>query len=58
MLLEDLNMTVNLHIALEGCSLDFFITLCSRSSVVGTPAQTNYLASNSSWIPLPVTGEV
>lgn len=55
MSLEDFNMTVkarvdgtvNLHNALEGCTLDFFITLSSWTSVIGTPTQSNYLASNS-----------
>ncbi|KAL9018352.1 MAG: hypothetical protein Q9185_004321 [Variospora sp. 1 TL-2023] len=52
---EDFNMTVkarvdgvvNLHTALETCSLDFFLTLSSWTSVIGTPTQSNYLASNS-----------
>lgn len=55
MSLDDFNSTVkarvdgviNLHTALEQCTLEFFITLSSWTSVIGTPTQTNYLASNS-----------
>ncbi|KAL8876436.1 MAG: hypothetical protein Q9192_008864, partial [Flavoplaca navasiana] len=55
MSLDDFNSTVkarvngviNLHTALEQCPLEFFITLSSWTSVIGTPTQTNYLASNS-----------
>lgn len=39
--------TINLHNALSGSPLDFFVTWSSWTSIFGVPVQTNYLASNS-----------
>ncbi|KAL8827122.1 MAG: hypothetical protein Q9191_003380 [Dirinaria sp. TL-2023a] len=55
MTLDDFNTTVkprvqgtlNLHNALQNAPLDFFVTWSSWTSIFGTLAQTNYLASNA-----------
>lgn len=39
--------TMNLHAALQGVPLDFFIMTSSVSGTLGTPAQSNYAAANS-----------
>lgn len=39
--------TMNLHTALQGASLDFFIMTSSVSGTLGTPGQSNYAAGNS-----------
>ena len=39
--------TMNLHAALEGVPLDFFVMTSSVSGTLGTPGQSNYAAANS-----------
>jgi NADP-dependent 3-hydroxy acid dehydrogenase YdfG len=38
--------TANLHDALSGTELDFFVCTSSTSGILGTPGQANYAASN------------
>ena len=39
--------TMNLHAALEGAPLDFFVMTSSVSGTLGTPGQSHYIAANS-----------
>lgn len=38
---------MNLHSALAGAPLDFFLMTSSVSGILGTPGQSNYAAANS-----------
>ena len=37
----------NLHRAVEGSDLDFFVTFSSIASMMGSPGQSNYSAANA-----------